>query len=174
MKRISYRPIVTVLCDAGLPCFFAFGRHTANDFLHSIGFFPGAPAAYICTSDTRFENFLTGIQAYMRQWASCDFLNHVSSICNSVNPFAYNYTSFHFYQAFLLVFHRAYVTIPRDLYNNLMKQGLFNPEHHIGEFFIAYIFPKLTVLQGINMCSKLKTNCVPDSHAGFKSTITLA
>lgn len=172
-KRISYRPIIEVLCDAKYPCFFAFGRHTANDFLHSIGIFPGAPAAYICRSDTRFNNFLAGIQAYMQQWAGCNFLNHVSSICNSQNSFAYNYTSFHFYRAFLLVFRRAYVTIPQNLYNTMMNQGLFNPEHRIGAFLMEYLFSKLTVLQAINIRSKPMTTYVPGSHAGLKFTLTL-
>lgn len=132
-KRVSCKPIIDILGEAKEPCFFAFGRHTANDFLHSIGLFPGAPAAYICTSDIRFDTFLNGIQAYMRQWASYDFLHNASAICNSTNPFAYNYTSFHFYRAFLLVFRKASVTVPQHLFNTMMRGGLFNPEHCIGE-----------------------------------------
>ncbi|KAF7969568.1 hypothetical protein HWV62_26931 [Athelia sp. TMB] len=73
-KRVSFKPIINILGDSNEPAFFAFGRHTANDFLHSIGLFPGCPAIWICSQNTRFEKFLQGIIDYMRTWVQPKFL----------------------------------------------------------------------------------------------------
>ncbi|KAF7967022.1 hypothetical protein HWV62_36223 [Athelia sp. TMB] len=146
-SRISYKPIIKILCDADEPGFFAFGRHTANDFLHSTGIFPGAPAIFVCTSDARFKKFLCAIVQYMHTWAQPKFLNTVGGICNTHNPFAYNYKSAIFYRTHVMVFRKSYTYIPRLLYNTLLRAGLFNPKHCIGH---AY---KLTA--GDKICTKL-------------------
>lgn len=174
-KRISYKPIIEILCDADEPCFFAFGRHTANDFCHTIGLFPGAPAQYICSSDGQFTIFLNGIQTYMQQWASRHFLKNVSSMCNSNNAFAYNYTSFHFYRPFLLVYRRSHVCIPKDLFNSIMSKGLFNPSHRIGKLSpIYFLFYAKISTQVTGTHFKQMINCVPGSGVKFKFTLTLA
>lgn len=93
-NRASMKPILDILCAADEPCFYAFGRHTANDFLHTVDIFPGSPAIYICLSNARFAAFKLGIVDYMKTWLSRTFLALAGGIPNSLNPFAYNYKSF--------------------------------------------------------------------------------
>lgn len=131
--RVSIKPILDILCAADEPCFFAFGRHTANDFLHTAGIFPGAPAIYICQSNARYTTFKMGIVNYMKIWMSRAFLAHAGGIPNTLNPFAYNYKSFVVYFTHLLVFRRSHVYIPRALFNRMLRGGMFNTNHVIGE-----------------------------------------
>lgn len=132
-QRISSKTILDILCSPDEPCFFAFGRHTANDFLHSVAIFPGAPAIFICRSNSRFIAFKTGIAAYMKIWMSLPFLKLAGGIPNTLNPFAYNYKSFVVYYPYLLVFRRSHVYVPYYLYNMMLRSGLFDPQHIIGE-----------------------------------------
>lgn len=131
--RVSTKPILDILCAADEQCFFAFGRHTANNFLHTVGIFPGAPAIFICCSNTRYTLFKLGIVSYMKIWVSQSFLNLAGGMSNTVNPFTYNYKSFVVYFMHLLVFRRGHVFVPRQLFNTMLRAGLFNSHHVIGK-----------------------------------------
>lgn len=130
--RVSTKSILDILGAAHEPCFFAFGRHTANDFLHTVGIFPGAPAIFICRNGTRYTLFKLGIVSYMKTWVSHKFLDFAGGIPNTLNPFAYNYKSFVVNLMHLLVFRRSHTFVPRQLFNVMLRAGLFNPRHVIG------------------------------------------
>ncbi|KAF7966024.1 hypothetical protein HWV62_40459 [Athelia sp. TMB] len=69
-SRISYKPIIKILCDADEPGFFAFGRHTANNFLHSTGIFPGH--AYKLTAGDKICTKLDRrVRVYYREGLDC-------------------------------------------------------------------------------------------------------
>lgn len=130
--RVSTKSILEILGSADEPCFFAFGRHTANDFLHTVGIFPGATAIFVCRNNSRYILFKMGIVSYMSTWVSHSFLDSAGGISNSLNPFAYNYKSFVVYFMHLLVFRRSHAFVPRQLFNLMLRGGLFNPRHVIG------------------------------------------
>lgn len=178
-KKFSSRPIIDILGDAKEPCFFAFGRRTANDFLHTLAIFPGAPAIYVCTSDVRFDAFLHGIVEYMATWAGSDYIDGVGGITNSDNPFVYNYKSYQFNRQHILVFRKAVATIPQLLFNKMMNEGLFNPEHSIGTSCFSFVFvcfcSMLTIMiQGIRMNSHLKTSCAQGRLVECQFIFTMA
>lgn len=58
---------------------------------------------------------------------------YASGMCNSDNPFAYNYRSWDVYFAmYLKVFRRQTVMMPQHLYNLMLHKGLFDENHTIG------------------------------------------
>lgn len=160
-SRVSMKSILDIICAADEPCFFAFGRHTANDFLYTVGIFPGAPAIYICQSNARYSAFKVGIVDYMKIWVSRAFLALAGGLPNTLNPFAYNYKSFVVYFTHLLVFRRSHVYIPGPLFNRMLRGGLFNPGHVIGEsifhllidVLMKYVGHKYTLLDADRLCT---------------------
>lgn len=95
---------------------------------------PGAPALFICDSDALYKEFKRHIYDYMATWRSWDFINYATGMCNSNNPFAYNYRSRDTYFAmYLKVFRRQTVMMPQYLYNEMLREGLFDENHIIGE-----------------------------------------
>jgi hypothetical protein len=129
------KPIVDILCETSILAFSGFGRHCANDFLHLMGIYPGTPAYFICDSDDLYAAWKKEIPKYMGIWRSPKFLKHTAGICNTDNPFAFNYTSCNnYFGMYLKVFRRYTVKVTRDLYNGMVHQGLLDPNHVIGEF----------------------------------------
>ncbi|EDR01612.1 uncharacterized protein LACBIDRAFT_310678 [Laccaria bicolor S238N-H82] len=128
------KPIVDVIAENGNHVFGRFGRHLANDFLYYAANFPGAPCSWVCSDDACFSHFTSRIVSYTQIWQSADFLKRCGMSTNSSNPFAFNTTSDRNYTAgFIWVFRKAFVKIPQDLYNQYLREGLFNPTHKIGD-----------------------------------------
>jgi len=127
--------ICKVLCDNNR-VFNGFGRHLANDFLHSIGIFPGTPAIVICEDDVLFDRFFTAIQTYMDQWKSPKYLARTANDVNSLNPLAYNTTSnTNYISLYVHVYRKSLCAkVDSSLYNLLATNGFLDEEHTIGEF----------------------------------------
>lgn len=133
-KRPSVKAICDILCATdGSPAFAGFGRHGVNDFLDEIKIFPGSPASYICSSDTRYQNFKTAIYTFMMIPLDPKYLKLTSGLVNSENPFEFNYTSCaHYFSMYLRVFRQRSINIPQQRYNEMLCEGLFDPSHTIG------------------------------------------
>lgn len=146
--RMSFKPIVDILCETEVAAFSAFGRHCANDFLHIMGMFPSTPAHIICQSNKMYESWKQGIYDYLKTWRSKAFLTQTAGMCNSENPFAFNYRSFgNYFSMYIKVFRRGLVLVPCALYNQLLCDGLLNPSHVIGEYSTLYLDLPLTMTQ---------------------------
>lgn len=125
--------MVDVLCDLGR-VFNGFGRHTSNDVCHLAIIWPYTPAWVICEDDTLFEELLSVMVNYTQQWTSSDFERLVGGQCNSNNPFAFHYNSDeHYIARYLHVFRKMTVKLDPHLFNKMSRQGLFDPDHTIGE-----------------------------------------
>lgn len=129
------RPIVKELCTNSLGAFSGFGRHLSNDFLHLQLIFPGTPSRFICEKDEVFEDFAKGIERYLTSFTTDKFLDSVTSVANTDNPFAFNETSNTIYmQQHIHVFRRKKAKVPRTLYITYCEKGLLDPSHTIGKW----------------------------------------
>lgn len=125
--------IIKELCTNSLGAFSGFGRHLANDFLYLQAIFPGTPSRIICRNDEVFKKFATNVESYLKSFTEEAFLDSVTSVANSDNPFAFNETSNTLYmQHHILVFCRTKVMVPRELYIKYCREGLLDPDHTIG------------------------------------------
>ena len=78
-----------------------------------------------------FEEFATNVESYLKSFTEVAFLNSVTSVTNSDNPFAFNETSNTVYmQRHILVFRRK--RLMRELYIKYCRMGLLDPGHTIG------------------------------------------
>lgn len=131
-----FRPVIQEICHNSLGAFSGFGRHTANDFLFQQAIFPGIPSYLLCEDDATFDAFVAAIYAYLTSFTTPTFLNDVTSVANSTNPFSFNNTSNDKYtKHYILVFRRKYAKLDRDLYIRYCKAGLLDAEHVIGVSF---------------------------------------
>ncbi|KII83447.1 hypothetical protein PLICRDRAFT_119413 [Plicaturopsis crispa FD-325 SS-3] len=127
-------PIIVDMCGNAGGAFTGLGRHTANDLLFRLAIFPSTPSHIICKDNTLFAALKSGIAAYMDRFTSRSFLDDVSAVSNSPNPFAFNERSNDRYiQQYIDVFRRTKALVPSELYNSYMRQGLFDPDHIIGQ-----------------------------------------
>ncbi|KAH7911440.1 hypothetical protein BJ138DRAFT_1113204 [Hygrophoropsis aurantiaca] len=130
-------PLLEIMCAKDTYVFAGFGRHLAHDFLHSQGLFPNTPASFVCLDNDIFDKFKSGVVEFMTTWRSPSFLRRCANHVNSSNPFAYNTTSFkNYYSSYLLVFRRSQVRVPVKLYNDLVRNGLLDPYHTIGQPYV--------------------------------------
>ncbi|KAH9924593.1 hypothetical protein B0H21DRAFT_826713 [Amylocystis lapponica] len=126
-------PIVKVLCDSQ-DIFNGFGRHTAHDFLHLQGLWPGHPTVLICQANDIFDRFRDGLVLYMSTWASQKFLERVAGVPNVDNPLQFNYKSdINYMSHYVHVYRKSFVRVPAELYNELLRTGMLDRHHVIGE-----------------------------------------
>lgn len=129
------------MCRNRCGAFSGFGRHTINDFLYLYMIFPGTPSYKICTDDILFKKLEAAIPEYMGKWTSKDFYTNCCGGVNSNNPFEYNYKAQkHYVQSYIEVFRRTCVKVPKNLYNKYLEEGLFDPDHTIGEVWVCFFF----------------------------------
>ncbi|KAF9049376.1 hypothetical protein BDZ89DRAFT_1057739 [Hymenopellis radicata] len=135
---ISILQAMSTADDAEGRFFASFGRHTINDALHHVELHPGMPAAEICADDTLYEAFKAGLAEYMQQFRSAKFRRLVCNRPNTSNPFTFQASLDARYSAtYMTVFRKATVRISIPKYNRMLSLGLFDPEHTIGEPYIA-------------------------------------
>ena len=93
------------------------------------------PAIVICEDDGLFNHFGAGIQTYMDQWKSPEYLAWTANNVNSFNPLAYNTTSNTNYMSSNVHVYRwsLCAKVPSLLYNLLATNGYLDEEHTIGE-----------------------------------------
>lgn len=92
------------------------------------------PSRLICQDDSLFDKFATLVEQYLKYFTTENFLNSVTGIANSDNPFTFNETSNTMYmQRHIFVFRRTNAKVDRDLYIDYCKQGLLDPNHTIGK-----------------------------------------
>ncbi|KAI0690724.1 hypothetical protein C8T65DRAFT_587704, partial [Cerioporus squamosus] len=113
--------------------FNGLGKHTANDFLHLLGVWPGMPTIQLCSDKGLFNRFLQVLVRYMGLWSSDRFLEVVAPPANHPNPFAFNYRSHRDYiSKFVHVYRKSFVNVSSEFYNQLVASGLLDPSHTIG------------------------------------------
>ncbi|KAL6306362.1 hypothetical protein BKA93DRAFT_729522 [Sparassis latifolia] len=113
--------------------FNGFGRHTANDVLFWLKIFPTTPASHIFADKDHFQAFASGLAAYVDQFCTRTFFRNVAGEVNSTNPLTYNYKSGRNYiSMYVKIFRKHWCKVPRQLYNEMLVQGLFDPQHVIG------------------------------------------
>ncbi|TFK79759.1 hypothetical protein K466DRAFT_505057, partial [Polyporus arcularius HHB13444] len=113
--------------------FNGLGKHTANDFLHLLGLWPGMPTRLLCSDEALFDRFLDVLVGYMSLWSSDRFLEVVAPPANHPNPFAFNYRSHRDYiSKFVHVYRKSFVTVSSQSYNHLVSAGMLDPSHTIG------------------------------------------
>jgi hypothetical protein len=140
------RPIIKELCTNSLGAFSGFGRHLANDFLYLQTIFPGTPSRFICEEDDVFTKFADSVELYLGSFTKENFLNSVTTVANSDNPFTFNERSNRIYmQQHILVFRRTRAFVPRKLYISYCRKGLIDPDHTIGTWTLRFIGPALEV-----------------------------
>lgn len=128
------RPIIKEIASNALGAFSGFGRHTSNDFLFLVGIFPATPAHIICSDDARFKAFEEDIYKYLKTFTEPKFLDPVTIVANSQNPFAFSESANEAYMTqHMHVFRRTAANTPMDLYKKYLQQGLLDPKHTIGE-----------------------------------------
>lgn len=114
-------------------CFAGFGQNTIMDFCHSLGVHPATPGIDLCLEDNRFFRFREQLSLYMGRWRSKSFLDNLCVRSNDANPFAFNWALDRRYTKLAIdVYRKATVTIDRELYNQMAREGLFDPRHVIG------------------------------------------
>lgn len=131
------RSIIHEICSNKFGAFAGFGRHTANDFLYLAATFPGTPAHIICQDSERYEKFKDLIYTYQSQFSDPAFYRLVSTSPNTNNPFAFNENSNRLYmERYIKVFQRTTAFVPNALYNQYQTQGLLDPDHIIGMWYV--------------------------------------
>ncbi|KII82931.1 hypothetical protein PLICRDRAFT_120079, partial [Plicaturopsis crispa FD-325 SS-3] len=116
--------IIVDMCGNTGGAFSGLGRHTANDLLYLLAIFPGMPYHVICSSNTLFATLKSGIAEYMDQLTKSSFLDDVSG------------SNDRYISGYIDVFRRTKgrsLNSVKDLYNFYMKEGLFDPDHTIGQ-----------------------------------------
>ena len=145
IARTCHDPLIEVMGERNNQAFAGFGRHLATDFLHLQGILPYMPAYTLCADTSAYQLFRAGIAMYIAQFHGSRFLEMSASMVNSQNPLAYNEKSAkHYYSAHIHVFRRSQTSVSTELYNQLLSQGLLDPEHVIGEYYIYCIAQKST------------------------------
>jgi len=140
LPREPIRPIVKELCANSMGAFSGFGRHVANDFLHLESIYPGTPSRLICEGDEEFQQFASSVERYLKSFTEPEFLDKVTSIPNSDNPFTFNETSNKNYMnGYIHVFRRTRARVPRELYVNYCRKGLLDPDHTVGKWIQSYL-----------------------------------
>ena len=144
----STKAIVDILCDTNVLAYSGFGRHCANDFLHLMGIYSGATRTFHLWFRWDLRKWKREIASYMATWRSTKFLRLTASICNTKNPFAFNYTScVNYFGMYLKVFRHCVVRVPRELYNMMVRQGLLDQNHIIGKCTCSFLALHIECLQ---------------------------
>ncbi|RPD59027.1 hypothetical protein L226DRAFT_436751, partial [Lentinus tigrinus ALCF2SS1-7] len=124
-------PLFVSLCKVQT-VFNGLGKHTANDFLHLLGLWPGMPTIDLCSDEATFTRFLSVLVPYMGLWSSDRFLQLVAPPANHPNPFAFNYRSHRNYISnYVHVYRKSFVHVSPQFYNQLLVAGLLDPSHTI-------------------------------------------
>ncbi|KJA13106.1 hypothetical protein HYPSUDRAFT_124131, partial [Hypholoma sublateritium FD-334 SS-4] len=114
-------PIIKEIASNTLGAFTGFGRHLSNDFLFLIGIFPATPAHIICSDNASFKAFEEVIHKYLKTFTEPEFLDPVTIVANSPNPFAFSESANWTYMTqHMHVFRRTAVNIPIDLYKKYL------------------------------------------------------
>lgn len=129
--------IIKAMASKKSDAFAGYGRHCINDFLYQLAIFPGTPSYIICRSEERYQEFKTHLHEYMTWYSTDEFLNDAASIPNTGNPFTFNERSHRTYTSrYIDVFRRASKRVPREIYNQHVRQGLLDKTHTIGKLFL--------------------------------------
>ncbi|RDX40700.1 hypothetical protein OH76DRAFT_1412800 [Lentinus brumalis] len=117
--------------------FNGLGKHTATDFLFSLGLWPGTPPVLICQDDTTFQSFVIALRHYMELWVSDAFRRECLSSPNLQSPFAFNHwADLRYTRRYLWVYRKAEVKMPVEQYNMYARLGLLDKEHIIGGAYV--------------------------------------
>lgn len=126
--------IIKAMSSKKIDAFAGYGRHCINDFLYQLAIFPGTPCHIICRDELQYQQFKTHLHRYMARYSSDAFLDDTASIPNIGNPFTFNERSHRIYTSkYIDVFRRRSKQVPRDIYDQHVRQGLLDPKHTIGE-----------------------------------------
>lgn len=116
--------------------FPGIGKHTANDFLFRCSLWPGIPPCVLCSDDVEFQRFLDCYACYMSMWVSPEFRQHCAQQHNLGSAFAFNrWADLRYTRSYLWIFRKVDVSMPADLYNRYLSNGLLDPDHTIGQLF---------------------------------------
>lgn len=133
IQQEKITPIIDVLCDTKGPA-AGVGAHLANDILYLVSIHPDTPATVVCLNEQMYSTLKSSFPSFMAQWISLEFKKRCGGTANSVNPFAFNYTSnTNFLATHVKVFRQDLVRVPRDLYNIYQGLGHFDEAHTVGE-----------------------------------------
>lgn len=129
--------IIKAMASKKTNAFAGYGRHCINDFLFQLAIFPGTPSYIICRDEKRYQQFKTHLHEYMAQYSTEKFLNDAASIPHTGNPFTFNERSHRTYTSkYIDVFRRPSKRVPREIYNQHVRQGLLDTTHTIGKLFL--------------------------------------
>ncbi|KAL0951863.1 hypothetical protein HGRIS_008523 [Hohenbuehelia grisea] len=110
------------------------GRHLMNDDCTELGVFPGEPIVHWLRDKDKTLHLFETIKARMLSFGDPKILKRISTVVNSDNPFAHNAQSNRNYKSMCCnTFRRTVALIPRRQYNDMLKEGLFDPNHTIGQ-----------------------------------------
>ncbi|KAI0362331.1 hypothetical protein OH77DRAFT_1416577 [Trametes cingulata] len=125
--------LVESLCDLQF-VFNGYGQHTSNDLLHRLALWPGMPPEKLCRDEQLYQDFKKALAAYAAQFATPEYYSRCLGVPNRGAALAFNYKSDDNYIAkYVDVFRKALVRMDAALYNKYAMQGLFNPQHIIGQ-----------------------------------------
>ncbi|KAI0350820.1 hypothetical protein OH77DRAFT_1008886 [Trametes cingulata] len=127
-------PTLPALLDVMLntpEVFNGYGPHTAQDLLYQLSLWPSMPPAELCADDAAFAEFKAALSSYAAEFVSPLYRTRCLGVPNGETSHHKNEDSYH--AQFLKVFRKCTVRIPRELYNEYVKRGLFDPTHTIGE-----------------------------------------
>ncbi|KAJ7574812.1 hypothetical protein C8J56DRAFT_464853 [Mycena floridula] len=134
-------PILSYMTSDPNKAFAGFGRHLCNDFLATVIIHPAMPVYEVFTQ--RWDDFLSGIFAYISKFRSAQYLQQIAVRPNSHNPFAFRERVDELYMAqHIFVFRKQYTFVDMDLYNEMVEQGLLCPTHMIGQPYQAKWFER--------------------------------
>ncbi|PPQ98322.1 hypothetical protein CVT26_013631 [Gymnopilus dilepis] len=138
LTRLKLNPIRQELTQNRFLCFSGIGKYTANEILHELAIFPGTPSYFICCDDKRYEDFKEGIERFVQQFSTKEYLARSSSVPNTANPLTFNeHLNVLYLRKYVKVYRRRRALVPRDLYNKYVALGLLDPNHTIGKSFYS-------------------------------------
>ncbi|KAH6894948.1 hypothetical protein BKA70DRAFT_1032085, partial [Coprinopsis sp. MPI-PUGE-AT-0042] len=127
------QPIVKALTLNTSMAFGGIGRHLANDLLFKAAIHPGLSSIYVCEHEQTWSRLESTITTYMDSWYSPTFAKNCSGDVNSLNPFAFNFTSNNNYlKMYTLVYYKKDVWVDKDLYNLYLRLGYLDENHIVG------------------------------------------
>ncbi|KAH6890806.1 hypothetical protein BKA70DRAFT_1441709 [Coprinopsis sp. MPI-PUGE-AT-0042] len=128
------QPIVKALTLNTSMAFGGIGRHLANDPLFRAAIHPGLSSFYVCEHKETWLWLKATITSYMDTWLSSAFIRDCGSDVNSLNPFAFNFTSnTNYLKTYTLVYYKKEVWVDKDLCNRYLKLGYLDESHVIDE-----------------------------------------
>ncbi|KAI0074764.1 hypothetical protein K474DRAFT_1647578 [Panus rudis PR-1116 ss-1] len=125
--------LVHILCNRQ-DVFNGFGQHLANDLLYKLAWWPGIPAWVVCQSDSLFAALQQELVTMAAEFRTKKYYKLVCGSVNDANPLVFHDIShIRYVGQYVLVYRKAVVHVPVDLYREYLYAGLLDENHTIGE-----------------------------------------